>query len=92
MIFIIIITQVHQPLGGVQGTSSNMEAAVESMVDYRNRLRGILQRHTGRTDADLDTAFTHDTYFDAEKAVAWGLVDSIVQSRKGEEEAEEGDE
>jgi len=44
---------VHQPLGGIQGTSSNMEAAVESMVDYRNKLKKILMDHCGRTAEEV---------------------------------------
>ena len=40
---------VHQPLGGVQGSSTNMEAAVESMVDYRNKLKQILMKHCSQS-------------------------------------------
>lgn len=80
---------VHQPLGGVQGTSSNVEAAVESMVDYRNRLKAILARHCGRAGNEVDAAFVNDTYFDAEKAVAWGIADKVVQPRKVELDEDE---
>jgi len=83
---------VHQPLGGVQGSSTNMEAAVESMVDYRNKLKQILMKHCSQSAEAVDKAFVTDTYFDAERAVEWGLVDEVVKPRKWvptEEEIEE---
>ncbi len=46
---------IHQPWGGVQGQSSDIERAVNEMVLQRERMVEILARHSGQTSrADRD--------------------------------------
>ena len=72
---------IHQPHGGAQGQSTDIEIQVREMIEVRERMVDVLVRGTGqpreRIIADLD----RDTIFRGEEAVAYGLVDSILEER-----------
>jgi ATP-dependent Clp protease protease subunit len=73
---------IHQPHGGAQGQSSDMEIAVREMVTMRDRMVDILTARTGqpreRVEADID----RDYILRGEEAVEYGLVDEIIVHRK----------
>ena len=70
---------IHQPWGGVQGQSTDMERAVLDMVHQRERMVEILAHHSGqpieRVTADID----RDFILRGDDAVAYGLVDTILE-------------
>ena len=73
---------IHQPHGGAQGQTVDMELAVKEMVEMRERMVDILVRATGqsreRVSADIDRDYT----VRGEGAVAYGLVDLIIERRQ----------
>lgn len=73
---------IHQPHGGVQGQTSDMELAVAEVVEMRNRMVDILVTATGqpreRVLADID----RDYIVRGDKAVEYGLVDQILDHRQ----------
>ncbi|CAG7658291.1 ATP-dependent Clp protease proteolytic subunit [Actinacidiphila bryophytorum] len=75
---------VHQPSLGevVQGDVSDLEIQANELLRTRETLETLLARHTGqgldRVRADIE----RDKVFDAEAAVAYGLVDRLTTSRK----------
>ncbi len=72
---------IHQPHGGAQGQSSDLEIAAREMVEMRERMVQILVRHTGqpveRVKADID----RDYIVREDEAVAYGLVDEVLRRR-----------
>lgn len=72
---------IHQPHGGAQGQSTDMELAVKEMVEMRRRMVDILVRATGqpaeRITADIDRDYT----VRGDEAVAYGLVDRVIERR-----------
>lgn len=72
---------LHQPHGGMQGQSVDMEIAVRETVEMRNRMIDILTDATGqprdRIAADLD----RDFILRGQAAVDYGVVDAIVTER-----------
>jgi ATP-dependent Clp protease protease subunit len=72
---------VHQPHGGAQGQSVDLEIAVAEMVEMRRRMVEILVEATGqsaeRIVADMDRYFI----LRGEAALVYGLVDSIITRR-----------
>lgn len=72
---------LHQPHGGAQGQSTDIEIQVREMVEVRDRMVDVLVRATGqdrdRIVADLD----RDYILRGEDAVAYGVVDSILEER-----------
>jgi len=72
---------VHQPHGGAQGQSVDMEIAVAEMVEMRRRMVEILTDATGQTAGRISTDMDRDFILRGERAVEYGLVDSIIERR-----------
>ena len=72
---------VHQPHGGAQGQSVDMEIAVAEMVEMRRRMVDILTDATGQTAGRISTDMDRDFILRGERAVEYGLVDSIIERR-----------
>lgn len=72
---------LHQPHGGAQGQSTDIEIQVKEMVGMRERMVDVLVAHTGqardRIVADLD----RDFILRGEDAVAYGVVDQVITQR-----------
>lgn len=71
---------IHEPLiqGGVGGKTSSIKSISDSLLETRQKLNGILAKHTGHTVEEIDEATSYDHYFTAEEAVAYGLCDKVV--------------
>jgi ATP-dependent Clp protease, protease subunit len=70
---------IHQPSGGYQGQSADIEIQAREILDLRKRMDEIYSQHTGqdieRVHADMD----RDRYFTPEQAVEYGLIDKIIK-------------
>jgi len=73
---------IHQVSGGAQGTAADVERTVEFMYSLKRRLNEILAHHSGITAKDIETASDRDNYMSAEQAVAFGLVDKVLENKK----------
>ena len=71
---------IHEPLiqGGVGGKTSSIKSISDSLLETRQKLNGILAKHTGHTIEEIDEATSYDHYFTADEAVAYGLCDKVV--------------
>jgi ATP-dependent Clp protease protease subunit len=69
---------LHQPHGGVQGQSSDLEIAVREMVEMRTRMVDILQRATGQPRERLERDLDRDFILRGPEAVEYGVVDSVL--------------
>jgi ATP-dependent Clp protease, protease subunit len=76
---------IHQPSFGepVRGETSDLEIQANELLRTRDLLEGMLARHTGRPAELIRADIERDKIFDAEAAVAYGLVDRLTESRKG---------
>ena len=72
---------VHQPHGGAQGQSTDMEIAVAEMVEMRRRMVEILVEATGQTFERVSADMDRDFILRGDKAVEYGLVDHIIDRR-----------
>jgi ATP-dependent Clp protease, protease subunit len=73
---------IHQVSGGAQGQASDVERQVEFMFKLKKRLNAILARHTGKPVEVVEKDADRDYYMTAPEALAYGLVDEVVKSRK----------
>ena len=73
---------IHQVSGGAQGTASDVERTIGFMFNLKKRLNGIIAHHTGKTIEEVERDSDRDNYMPAEVAVAYGLVDKVLESRK----------
>ncbi len=76
---------MHQPhiLGGISGQASDIEIAANEMLNTKMRLTEVYAHHTGKNAEVLDNAMDRDFYLSATAALEFGLVDHVVQFRKG---------
>jgi ATP-dependent Clp protease protease subunit len=73
---------IHQPHGGAQGQSVDIEIQAREMAFLRRRMHEILAHHTGQPVERIERDTDRDYILSAEEAVAYGLVDSVLASRK----------
>lgn len=72
---------IHQPHGGAQGQSTDIEIAAREVERIRDALDTILANATGKSKEQINADTERDYILTAEEAVAYGLVDEIIQSR-----------
>lgn len=72
---------IHQPHGGAQGQSTDIEIQVREMVEMRDRMVEILVRATGQTRERIVADIDRDHILRASDAVAYGLVDDVISTR-----------
>jgi ATP-dependent Clp protease protease subunit len=73
---------IHQPHGGAQGQSTDMELQVAEMVEMRRRMVDILVDATGQTAERITADIDRDYIVRGEQAVAYGLVDHVIDRRQ----------
>jgi ATP-dependent Clp protease protease subunit len=73
---------IHQPHGGAQGQSADMEIAVREMVNMRERMIDVLTERTGQPRARIQADIDRDFILRGQDAVDYGLVDEIIERRK----------
>jgi ATP-dependent Clp protease protease subunit len=69
---------IHQPSGGMQGQSSDMEITVRQIVELRKELYEIYVKHTGKAYEEIDRDSNRDYWMKAEEAKAYGLIDEVL--------------
>ncbi len=70
---------IHQPYGGITGQAEDIRIQVEQMGKMKAELNKIIARHTGQSVETILRDAERDKYFTAEEAVAYGLVDEVLQ-------------
>jgi ATP-dependent Clp protease protease subunit len=69
---------IHQPSGGAQGKSTDIEITAKEIVKLRGELYEILASHTGQTVEQIEIDSERDKWFRADEAKAYGLLDEIL--------------
>ena len=72
---------IHQPSGGYQGQSSDIEIHAREVLALRARVDEIYARHTGQSIERVHADMERDRYFTGDEAVAYGLVDRVIERR-----------
>ena len=73
---------IHQPHGGAQGQSTDLERAVTEIVEMRRRMIDILVEATGQEADRINQDIDRDYILRGEAAVAYGLIDHVVERRQ----------
>jgi len=71
----------HQPSGGFQGQATDIEIHAKEILDLRQRLNGIYEKHSGKTIKQIEKIMDRDTFMTAEDAKNFGLIDLVVEKR-----------
>ncbi|MDQ3023981.1 MAG: ATP-dependent Clp endopeptidase proteolytic subunit ClpP [bacterium] len=73
---------IHQPWGGFRGQASDIEIHAREMLNTKKKLTEILAKHSGQTLKTIERDTDRDTFFTAEEAKKYGLIDQIINSEE----------
>jgi ATP-dependent Clp protease, protease subunit len=74
---------IHQPSGGFQGQTTDIEIHARESAFLRSRLEEVYAEHTGRSTEELRRDMERDRFFTPEEAVDYGLIDRVHVDRNG---------
>jgi ATP-dependent Clp protease protease subunit len=69
---------IHQPSGGMQGQSTDMEITLKQMQELRKDLYNILANHTGKSFNEIQKDSDRDKWMRADEAKKYGIIDEIL--------------
>ena len=73
---------IHQPSGGAKGQATEIQIAAENILKTKKKLNEILAANTGKPYDVVAQDTERDHYMDAQEALEYGLIDSIVANRE----------
>jgi len=73
---------LHQPSGGAEGQSVDIEIQANEILRMRDALDGILSEKTGQTVERIRKDTDRDFILSAPQALEYGIIDAIITSRK----------
>ncbi len=73
---------IHQPMGGVQGQSSDIQIEAREILKIREQMDGILARHTGQPVEKINFDSDRNFWMNAEEALEYGIIDNILMNRE----------
>src|ERR1700739_2890996 len=73
---------IHQPSGGFEGQSADVEIHAREILALRRHLDEIYSRHTGQLLERVHEDMDRDRYFTAEQACDYGLIDRVISSHE----------
>jgi ATP-dependent Clp protease protease subunit len=73
---------IHQPSGGFQGQSADVEIHAREIIELRRHIDQIYARHTEQSVERVHDDMERDRYFTAEQAREYGLVDRVISSHE----------
>jgi ATP-dependent Clp protease protease subunit len=71
---------IHQPSGGFEGQSTDVEIHAREILELRRHIDAIYARHTGQKLERVHDDMDRDRYFTAEQACEYGLIDRVISS------------
>lgn len=78
---------IHQPSGGARGQATEIEITARQILKTKEKLNRILSENTGKPFETVAQDTERDNWMTADEAKEYGLIDSIVISRRAAEEA-----
>jgi ATP-dependent Clp protease protease subunit len=73
---------IHQPWGGAQGQARDIGIQSKEIVRLKKLTINYFSKHTGKDPDQVARDMERDFYMSAEDAVAYGVVDSILERKK----------
>lgn len=73
---------IHQPriMGIIQGQATDLDIQAREIIKTRNMLVDLYVKKTGKDRKTIEKAIDRDTWYSAEEALEYGLLDKIVNS------------
>lgn len=71
---------IHQPLAGMEGTSTDIQIHVKEFLKTKRLLNGIIKKHTGRTLEEIEKDTDRDNFMSSPEAKEYGLIDTVLET------------
>lgn len=72
---------IHQPLGGAQGQATEIKIAAERILKSKEKINQILANRCKKDIKEIERDTERDYFMDAEEALAYGIVDKIIEKK-----------
>jgi len=72
---------LHQPSGGVSGTTIDVEIHAKEMVRIRQLLNEVIAKHTGQEIGKVEKDTERDFILDAKEAKKYGIIDEVIYKK-----------
>jgi len=69
---------IHQPSGGAQGQSTDIQIQAKEIQRLKDTLNKILAERTGKTAKRIEKDTERDNFMSSKEAVAYGLIDKVL--------------
>ena len=69
---------IHQPLGGAQGQSTDIQIQAKEILRLREIGNDILVKHTGQPRERIQLDTERDYFMSSEQAKEYGLIDEVI--------------
>lgn len=73
---------IHQPHGGVGGTSADIALQAKEILELKRRLNAMMVECTGQPAERIARDSERDYYMSAEEAKEYGLIDEVITPKK----------
>ena len=70
---------IHQPLAGMEGTSTEIQIHVKEFLKTKKRLNEIIVKHTGKTLDQIEKDTDRDNFMSSQEAKDYGLIDGVLE-------------
>ena len=72
---------IHQPLGGMQGQTTDMKIHVDRMLQIKENLNKILSERSGQPLDKIKADTERDNFMSAAAAKEYGLIDEVIEKK-----------
>lgn len=72
---------IHQPLGGFEGTATDIDIHAREVLRVREELNNILMKHTGQSLKKIEKDTDRDFFMTGKQALEYGLIDEVIVNR-----------
>ena len=73
---------IHQPLGGTRGQATDIKIHADRIIALRQKLNELLSEHTGQPYEKIAADTERDNFLTADQALAYGLIDKVIDKRQ----------
>ena len=70
---------IHQPSGGAQGQATEIKIVAEQILKTKEKLNKILAENTNQPIEVIERDTERDNYMSAEEALAYGIIDKVIE-------------
>jgi ATP-dependent Clp protease protease subunit len=70
---------IHQPMAGMEGTAEDIMIHAKEFAKIKERLNGILLKHTGQSLEKIEKDTDRDRFMSPDEALEYGLIDKVIE-------------